>query len=153
MSQTSVSMNMAVARAGMAAYPLRDSKIDSYAAEGAVKFGYAVVAGTAGEQVKHAAVVGNKFRGIAMMTQAIESGTATDAQYPDKDAVNVMSFGEIWAPYSGTAPAVDAVLYVDVLVTPGKLTAVSTNNLAAPLKARKVDTTLGLVLAVFTEAV
>jgi hypothetical protein len=152
--QSSVSMNPSAARAGMVAYPLRDSKIDTYAAEGNVKFGYAVVKGTGSNQCKLVATAGDTFLGIATLTQFRSHDSATsDPHYPDDDAVNVMSFGEIWAPYNGTAPTVGATLYVDVAAATGKLTATSASNLAAPLKCKAVDTSLGLVLAAFTQAV
>lgn len=152
--QSSVSMNPSAARAGMVAYPLRDSKIDTYAAEGNVKFGYAVVKGTATGQCKQAATAADTFLGIAIMTQFRSHDSSTsDAHYPDDDAVNVMSFGEVWVPYSGTAPTVGATLYVDVLVAAGKVTATSTSNLAAPLKCKAVDTSLALALVLFTQSV
>lgn len=144
--QTSISNTMAVARPGMIAYPMREARVQTYAAQGAVKFGYCVVKGTAATQAKIPTVVGDIFLGIAQMTLAINEQTGTDAQYPDKEAMNVLKFGEIWVPYSGTAPTVGATLYVDVLVVPGKVTAVSTNNMTAPLKCVAVDTSLTLAL-------
>jgi hypothetical protein len=147
-------MNPKVARAGMLAFPLRESKVDTHAAEGTVKFGYAVVTGTAAGQAKTASADTDTFLGFALESKArVVDSTTSDPHYNEDDALNVCSFGEVWVPYSGTAPTVGATLYVDVLVTAGKVTATSTDNLAAPLKCKKVDTESTLVLVAITEPV
>lgn len=149
MSQTSVSLNISEARAGLLAYPGRDCRIDSFAAEGACRFGYIMVEGTATNQVKEAAATSDTVKGIAVATNAIENDSdGSDPGYNDEDTVNTLVFGEVWMPYDGTAPSVgDTALYVDVDGGTKKLTLTSTSNLSVNgLKVKKVNTTLGLVL-------
>jgi hypothetical protein len=88
--QTAATMNIKTARAGMLAYPLRHSKIDTWAAEGNVSFGYAVVKGTSPGHVKHAALAADTFVGFAIESKArvVDSSVAAP-HYHDDDAVNV----------------------------------------------------------------
>lgn len=151
MAQTTYNSDMPKARAGMIAYPMRPASVQTYAAEGVVPFGYAVVKGTTKDQAKVPTVVGDVLYGFAQMTLAInETAASGSAAYATKMAMNVLKFGEIWVPYSGSAPTPGLAVYVDVLVAPGKVTAVSTNNMVAPLKCVEVDTATALCLVEIT---
>lgn len=152
--QSSISNDMAKARAGMIAYPIRDARVQTYACEGVVPFGYCVVKGTTPKQCKKAATAADVFYGIAQMTLAInETSNVGSAAYSDKDAANILKFGEIWVPYSGTSPVPGLPVFIDVVVAPGKVTATSAANIAAPLKCVEVDSATGLCLVEITSQI
>jgi hypothetical protein len=149
--QSVINNDMQRARAGMIAYPMREARVQTFACQGVVPFGYCVVKGTTAKQCKVPAAAADVLYGIAQMTLAInQTANVGAAAYADKDAANVLKFGEIWVPYSGTAPVPGTAVFVDVLVAPGKVTSVATNNMVAPLKCVDVDTATQLCLVEIT---
>jgi hypothetical protein len=142
MSQTSYDLNMAAGQAGQKVNAMYDY-VESKAAEGAIPFGRAVVAGTDAEkQVAVASADTETFRGVALFTHSIpqdmdQSATMgeelTDgAEYRDKDTVSVLRKGQVWVEVTADVTA-DEDAYVDVLTDgeEGKFTNVDTDNLSA----------------------
>lgn len=72
--------------------------MESYAAEGTVEFGRAVMAGTdVDKQVKIPTSAGQLFRGVSVSTWATEQNPNTgDGTYYAKDSVNVLRRGVVW---------------------------------------------------------
>lgn len=115
--------------------------VESFAAEGAVPFGYGVVAGTADNQVAVASADDETFMGVAIFTHAVEQGIdesaskgeqySTGAEYRDGDAVNVLRRGRVYVTVTDDVSAGDTA-YVDVTTTgeEGQFTNDSTDNLA-----------------------
>lgn len=154
--QTSVTGRMPVACAGLIAHPFDAQKIRTMGAEGGrVPFGRAVVQGTAWNQGKLPTADTQKVVGIAAFSNAVESTVGSgQAGYQEKAPMNIMNFGEIWMPYTGTAPAIGAPLFIVASgADAGKAIAVGTSAITAPLVARMTDTATGLVLASFTASV
>lgn len=107
MAQLAYNYTMPVAVAGMKA-DITDDTVNSYAAEGAIPFGVAVIAGTdVTKQVKIPAAAGGVFRGIALHDPNTMQTDAGVAQYATKAAVNVMSQGRVWVRVAGDV-AIDA---------------------------------------------
>lgn len=83
------------------------------------------------------------FRGLAVhrhMEKALNTGVA---QYADKDAVDVCRKGLVWMPVViGVTVASDETAYINLAVTAeaGKVTNVSSGNIATGGKVRKVTT-------------
>lgn len=72
---------------------------DSFAAEGVIPYGVAVVRGT--DPVNQAKVVTaaddlDNFVGISHSTHMQIQNESGEVQYLDKDTVNVLSFGRVW---------------------------------------------------------
>lgn len=115
--------------------------VESFAAEGAVPFGYGVVAGTAANQVQVADDDGDDFVGISLFTHAQQQGIdqsaakgeqfSTGAEYRDGDTVNVLRRGRVYVTVTASVSAGDDA-YVDVETggEEGQFTNVSTDNLA-----------------------
>lgn len=115
--------------------------VESFAAEGAVAFGYGVVAGTAENQVAVAAADDDDFVGVSVFTHAIEQGIdqsaskgelySTGAEYRDGDTVNVLRRGRVYVTVTDDVVAGEDA-YVDVVTNDeeGQFTNVSTSNLA-----------------------
>jgi hypothetical protein len=70
--------------------------VDSFAAEGAIPYGRGVIRGTADNQCTLADDATEEFLGVSLFTHANEQALAGGAQYADKDAVSVLSFGRVW---------------------------------------------------------
>jgi len=69
---------------------MSDRTIDSFAAQGAIDFGWPVARGTdPGKQVVRSGAA--NFLGVAVFSQIEESGV-----YPDKSTVSVMTSGRVW---------------------------------------------------------
>lgn len=155
--QTAVEMSMKRARAGLCAYAFNAADVCTMAAEGAVPFGRAVVDGTASPQGKVPATSGDNFRGISMLTQAIESTVGSDpAGYPDEKDMNVMNFGAIWVQTLDTNLPTASAIYAKVGTSDaGKLTQTSSGNinLSTKLVLRELDTVNKLALVEFREKV
>ncbi len=154
--QSVVNGRMPVACAGLIAHPFDPNKISTRGAEGGnIPFGFAVVQGTAWNQGKLPTVNTQKVIGVAAFSNAVESTVGSAAPgYKAKDPMNVLSFGEIWMPYDGTAPTIGATLYVVAAgAAAGKATATSTSNITVPFIARMVDTATALVLVDITAAI
>lgn len=89
----------------------REDTVESYAAEGAIGFGLAVIKGTdAAVQVKKPAAADGVFRGVALRTLAMSRQADGTDGYADEDAVNVLRQGQVWVP-TITAVAVDGAAY------------------------------------------
>lgn len=155
--QTAVEMSMKRARAGLAATAFNASDVTTMAAEGAVPFGRVVVDGTIAPQGKLPASNSDVFRGISVLTHAIESKQGTDpAGYPDEKDMNVMNFGAIWVQTMDTNLPTASAIYAKVGTSDaGKLTLSSSGNidLGAKLVLREVDTVNKLALVEFREKV
>jgi len=115
---------------------IRPNTIESFSAEGEVKFGLGVVDGTDPlTQVKIIDVVGDVFRGISVH-QHNEQTTAgaQDASYKDEDTVSVLRKGTVWMIQEPTvsAPSIDDAAFINVAVAAqkGTVTEVSTANRA-----------------------
>jgi hypothetical protein len=105
--QTDYTQYPAVGAAGMKV-DSREDEVESYAAEGAIGFGLAVIKGTdAAVQVKVPAAAGGKFRGVSLRTSVFEQNADGTSGYRDKDSVNVMRKGQAWVPTVG-AVTIDA---------------------------------------------
>lgn len=118
MAQLSYALNMVQAMAGMLA-DLARSLVDSFAAEGIVRFGYGVIAGTdASKQVKVPAASGGTFRGVALHVHTKEVGSSGYGEYADEATVSVMREGRVHVPIDATAsdaavvPAMDGAVYL-----------------------------------------
>lgn len=155
--QSAVEMSMKRARAGLIATAFNAADVTTMAAEGAVPFGRVVVDGTIAPQGKLPASSGDKFRGIAALTQAIESTTGTaDPGYPTKKDMNVLNFGAIWVQTMDTNLPTASAIYAKVGTSDaGKLTLTSSGNidLGAKLVLREVDSVNKLALVEFREKV
>lgn len=156
--QTAVEMSMKRARAGLAASAFNAADIITMAAEGAVPFGRVVVDGTIPPQGKVPANSSDVFRGISVLTHAIESKQGTDpAGYPDEKDMNVMNFGAIWVQTMDTNLPTASAIYAKVGGgdDAGKLTLSSSGNidLGAKLVLREVDIVNKLALVEFREKV
>ena len=109
MAQLTYTQNQAAAFAGMKG-DSRDDTVDSHAAEGAIGFGLAVIAGTdPAVQVKLPAAAGGVFRGVSLQTHVAQTSAGV-AAYADHDAVSVLRKGRVWVPVV-TAVAVDGHPY------------------------------------------
>lgn len=87
---------------------------------------------------------GDVFRGISVH-QHVEQSTAgvQDAAYRNMDTVGVLSQGALWTMVEPSATmAIDDVVYINMAVAgqEGKITNVSTGNIATGGKVRKVTT-------------
>lgn len=92
---------------------LRDQLVESFAAEGAIPFGRAVLAGTDKQkQVVLAEAGGAVFRGVSVHTHAY--GSATDpAGYADTQTVNVLRRGMIWVEVTEAVDIDDPAFYIN----------------------------------------
>ncbi|MFC3227339.1 hypothetical protein ACFOGJ_08870 [Marinibaculum pumilum] len=133
---TTYGFDLEVAQAGQK-YDLSYDQVDSFAAEGAVPFGVAVVAGTdPNQQVALVETASDVFRGIALFTHTREQGfnraatpASTGAQYLDTETVSVLSRGRVWVKASGNVTA-GALAYADLATTfNDSFTVTSTDNL------------------------
>jgi hypothetical protein len=112
MAQTSYTQTMPTGMAGMKAEAI-DDQVESYAAEGAIGFGLAVIRGTdLLKQVKLPAAGGGVFRGVSLQTHTIVQSSSGVAQYADTDAVSVLRKGKVWVPVTG-AVTIDAPAFFD----------------------------------------
>ena len=122
MSQTSVSLYQAAAFNGMLA-DLSDNDIISRAAQSAVGIGRAVVLGTNREkQVAQASTAvgqGALVVGFALHDHAREMNSAGLVQFADKETVNVLKRGRMWAE---TNDAVVAGAVANLHLATGKFT-------------------------------
>lgn len=88
------------------------------------------------------------LRGLAVHQHVEQSSAGVqDAEYRDEDTVSVLRQGQLWMPYvTAITPAIDEDAYINVQITAqaGKLTNVSSGNVAIGGKIRQVDTTLKL---------
>lgn len=121
MSQLDYSENMPVANIGLVA-DLEFAYKVSYAAEGVVGYGVAVVAGTDAEkQIKVPTATGQKFRGVSISTWANEQLKATsEGEYKDKQAVNVLRKGRIWVRVNANITVDDPAYFVYTGADAGK---------------------------------
>ena len=89
----------------------REDTVESYAAEGAIGFGLAVVKGTdPAVQVKRPAAAAGVFRGVSLRTSVFEQSAAGVSGYVDEDSVNVLRKGQVWVP-TITAVTIDGAAY------------------------------------------
>lgn len=94
-AQSDYNINMREAIAGQLA-EIKNYDIENGAAEGAIDFGFGVVAGTdAAKQVKLPAADSDVFRGVAGHTHK-EQNSSGAARYEDTEAVNVVRKGVVW---------------------------------------------------------
>lgn len=152
MSQTAVNRNFDQAFPGMLG-DIRPNTVESFLAEGSVRFGIGLSAGTdVDRQVIESALVGDTFRGIAIHQHVEQAITTGVSQYDDKEAVGVLRKGTIWMPVEDSQKAIIAVddpAFIEVVIGAperGKVTGVSTANLATGGTVRKVDVGLALAL-------
>ncbi len=104
MAQTRYTIDQTGAFSGMLA-DLGDKYIVSKSAEGEINFGYAVMPGTAGDQVK---VSTGALLGVAVHTHK------EDGKYLDKDTVNVLRKGAVYVRLTtGQTPAIGGAVYVN----------------------------------------
>lgn len=122
MAQTSYSLNMAEAFAGMKVDSMFDH-VESFAANAEIAFGLGLKAdGTDPDNIVD--IVndpGDTFRGISLHQHN------EDGKYNQYDTVNVLRKGKAWVEVSATV-ATDQPAYVDVAT--GKFTATAGGNLA-----------------------
>jgi len=97
MAQLTYDKAPAVAQAGMLAEQFSLRQVDSFLAEGDILFGQPVVYGTSEEQCKPAALVTDKFLGLALLEKNVEQDAAGVAKYADEDMASVMRYGRVWA--------------------------------------------------------
>ncbi|QDP67005.1 MAG: hypothetical protein Unbinned3138contig1000_47 [Prokaryotic dsDNA virus sp.] len=120
-----------VAQAGQKVDLVFDT-VDSFAAEGAVPFGVAVIRGTADDQCQVADSDAGDFLGVSLFTHTIEQTfpATGNAAYADTDTVSVVSDGRVWMEAVGAVTA-GAAAYAIVAAgaTQGQATATSTDNL------------------------
>jgi hypothetical protein len=118
--QTTYGQAMAEALAGLL-YDMRNITVESYAAEGNIPFGSAVVPGTdPRKQVKLATAGGQGFAGIALREDArMQDATTGIAQYLDKETVSVLRKGAVWVPTAGAVVAETPAFYVNSGATAG----------------------------------
>lgn len=91
---------------------LRDQLVESFAAEGHVPFGRAVLAGTNKEkQVVLAEAGGATFRGVSVHTHA--GATHEDGGYKDTETVNVLRRGMLWVEVTEAVEADDPAFYIN----------------------------------------
>lgn len=133
MSQTTYVQNFVAEDIGLLA-DSRSKTIESFASEGAIPFGQGLVEGTDAEkQVKVAATAGDNFAGISVKKMGIEQASNGDVEYADKEAVNVLKKGIIYALVTANVTYGEAA-YVNIAIGAkiGQFTNVSTANLAVP---------------------
>lgn len=95
MSQTSYSLDQPEAFAGMKGDAGFD-RVESYSAEGGIRFGIALAPGTNIEDQVKVPVTGNNIKGISLHQHVPkELGTGT-AEYKDTETVSVMRQGLVW---------------------------------------------------------
>lgn len=113
MTQLNYNLYQGAAHAGLL-YDIEPHRIITNAAEGAILFGRAVVAGTDAEkQVMLPDPSGlEKFRGVAKSTWAQEQDITGEGQYKDKAAVNVMKQGVIWVEINQNVLVDDIAYFV-----------------------------------------
>lgn len=96
--QTSYDQYPAEAAAGMKV-DSREDTVESFAAEGAIGWGLAVIKGTDPDvQVKKPAAADGVFRGVALRTSVFEQNSSGVSGYVDEDSVNVLRKGMVWVP-------------------------------------------------------
>lgn len=106
----------------------RSDIIESYAAEGVVNFGVALVAGTdVDTQVKGPAAAGSLFRGISISTWALEQA-GDDGFYADTSSVNVMRRGVVWVEVVDDVVTDDSAFFVTNGANAGLFTSTSTED-------------------------
>jgi len=139
--QTSYAFNMSKGYEGQVS-DLSDSLIESYAVEAtAIKFGYAVQAGTSDNQVKKALAT---FLGMAVRTH--ENANA-DAQYEIGEASNIMKNGKMYASVEGTGSKGDALTF---LTASGQLSTASADgtHIATTVKLNETQATTNAIVEV-----
>lgn len=147
MSQTSYNIEQSEAYAGLKVDSRFDT-VESHLAEGAIDFGLGVVAGTDPvRQVKVPAAGTDVFRGFSIHRHVEKKQGTGVAQYEDKTAVDVLRRGVIWCVVEPTVASlsVDDPVYVNVAVASheGKVTEVSTGNIATGGVCKKLVTSVG----------
>ena len=121
--QTTFEMYFNAAKLGEI-YDRRSQVSESYAAENAIRFGQAVVAGTnLDRQVLTPSVTGQTFRGISIAIWQLEqqlTGYPTDSSgsYPAKAVVPVLRRGAIWVRVNQDVDIDDPVYFVHTNVDP-----------------------------------
>lgn len=147
MSQTSYNIEQSEAFAGLKVDSRFDT-VESHLAEGAIDFGLGVVAGTdATRQVKVPAADTEVFRGLTVHRHVEKKQGTGVAQYEDKTTVDVLRKGIVWCVVEPTVASLseDDDVYINVAVAAhrGKVTEVSTGNIATGGKCRKLVTSAG----------
>lgn len=144
-NQTSVDIDFVQAFAGLIG-DLRTKIIESALAEGSVRFGIGVVAGTDKDtQIKEVAADTETFRGFAVQKHKARNISTNVTEYVDEEAVDYLRQGVIWCPVETTVATVvvDVPAFLNVAVGGvelGRVTEVSTANLATGGKFRKLAT-------------
>jgi len=152
MSQLSVNRNFNQAFPGMKG-DIREDTVESFLAEGAIRFGIGVVKATdPARQVKEAALSTDTFAGIALHQHVEQTLTTGIATYLDEEAVSVLRKGVVWMPIEtsnvGTI-AVDDSASINVAIGGselGTVTSVSAANIADVGTVRIVDVALAIAL-------
>lgn len=145
MSQTSYNINQPEAFAGMKGEAVFD-QVESFAVEPAagIRFGLAVKPGTDPNKQVDIVDAGATIRGITVHQHVEKALDTGDALYKQEQTAGIMRKGKIWMRVSGTAPAVDAVVYamVDTAADAGfAAAAAGANNILIPTAiARKQST-------------
>lgn len=147
MSQTSYNIEQSEAFAGLKVDSRFDT-VESHLCEGAIDFGLGVVAGTDPvRQVKVPAADTDVLRGISIHRHVEKALGTGVAQYKDKETADVLRKGVVWMVVEPTVAslAVDDDAYINVAVAAhrGKVTEVSTGNIATGGKCRKLATSAG----------
>ena len=110
----------------------RQHLIETNAAEGAIKYGFGVIAGTdPAKQVKLPLLTGGVFRGITISTWAKEQ-VSGDGLYADTDAVNTLRRGVVWVEVNSDVVIDEAAYFVYAGADAGKFRNDATSADAVP---------------------
>lgn len=108
-------------------FDVRPDVVMSFAAEGAVNFGRAVMRGTnLAKQCLHSD--GTSFLGVALQTQARENDGVSNG-YKDKDTVSVLTQGAVWVESAAADIVPGTAAYLVTAAGAGTFTNVDTDNL------------------------
>lgn len=142
MSQTSYNLYQDAAHVGLL-YDNEPYTMVNAAAEGAIPFGSAVVAGTDAEkQVKVPTATSQVFRGITISTWAQEQ-IAGDGQYLDTDAVNIIKKGVVWVTVNQNVLVDAPAFFIYTGADAGKFRADATDADAVPTGVFRLSANAG----------